>query len=115
MGSEWRRRLLASVALIGAAALTNGCGENRAFERESAQLQGSKLLVPTQLTPPIFVEPVAGAPSEWGLAEKMAEALRTRDIPASAKVAGRSSYILKGSVRDGRGAASPSRSRIRSR
>jgi hypothetical protein len=105
MGSEGRRRLMASVALVGAALLVNGCGENRAFERESAQLQGSKLLVPTSLTPPIFVEPVSGAPREWELPEKMAEALRSRDIPASAKVAGRSSYILKGALKDSRGDA----------
>jgi hypothetical protein len=105
MGSEGRRRLLASVALVGTALLVNGCGENRAFERESAQLQGSKLLVPTSLTPPIFVEPVSGAPREWALSEKMAEALRARDIPASAKVAGRSSYILKGVLKEARGDA----------
>jgi hypothetical protein len=63
--------------------------ENRPFERESAGAQ-AKLAVPSSLTPPISVQDVDGAPAEWKLAERVAEALRSRDIPASAATRSRS-------------------------
>jgi hypothetical protein len=89
------------VAAAGIALLALGaCSENRPFERESAGAQ-TRLAVPASLTPPIAVHGVAGAPTEWKLAERVAEALRSRDIPASAAMRSRSAYVLKGEMRPG--------------
>ena len=76
------------------------CSENRPFERESAGAQ-TKLAVPASLTPPITVRGIAGAPDEWKLAERVAEALRSRDIPASAAMRSRSAYVLRGEMKPG--------------
>jgi len=96
---DFRRPL----AVVAAAALLLGagaCSENRPFERESAGAQ-AKLAVPSSLTPPISVQDVNGAPAEWKLSERVAEALRSRDIPASAASRSRSAYVLKGELRQG--------------
>jgi hypothetical protein len=56
------------------------------------------------LSPPdsvgILVGPVAGAPPESGtvLAEEMAEALRSQDVPANTKIGNRKSYRLRASA-----------------
>ena len=68
-------RPLAATAAHVALIATGACSENRPFERESAAAQ-AKLAVPSSLTPPISVQDVAGAPEEWKLAERVAEALR---------------------------------------
>ncbi len=91
-----RPLLAAGCALLALGA----CGENRPFERESAGAQ-TKLAVPASLTPPITVRGVDGAPAEWKLAERVAESLRSRDIPASAAMRSRSAYVLKGEMRPG--------------
>lgn len=96
---DFRRPLAfaaAAALLLGAGA----CSENRPFERESAGAQ-AKLAVPSSLTPPISVQDVNGAPAEWKLSERVAEALRSRDIPASAASRSRSAYVLKGELRQG--------------
>jgi hypothetical protein len=94
-------RTLPLLAATGFALLALGaCGENRPFERESAGAQ-TRLAVPASLTPPITVRGIDGAPAEWKLAERVAEALRSRDIPASAAMRSRSAYVLKGEMRSG--------------
>ncbi|MBL8662891.1 MAG: SPOR domain-containing protein [Candidatus Odyssella sp.] len=94
-------RALPLMAAAGVALLALGaCSENRPFERESAGAQ-TKLAVPASLTPPIAVRGIDGAPDEWKLAERVAEALRSRDIPASAALRTRSAYVLKGEMRPG--------------
>jgi hypothetical protein len=85
---------LATLLALGA------CSENRPFERESAGAQ-TRLAVPSSLTPPISVRDIDGAPTEWKLAERVAEALRSRDIPASAATRSRSAFVLKGEMRPG--------------
>ena len=79
---------------------TGACSENRPFERESAGVQ-TKLAVPSSMTPPISVRGIDGAPGEWKLSERVAEALRSRDIPASAANRSRSAFVLKGEMRQG--------------
>src|SRR5688572_7799705 len=88
--------------VAGAAALlaTGACSENRPFERESASAQ-TRLAVPTSMTPPISVRGIDGAPDEWKLSERVAEALRSRDIPASASTRSRAAFVLKGEMRQG--------------
>ena len=93
------RPLLAAAAGFALLAL-GACSENRPFERESAGAQ-TKLAVPSSLTPPISVRGIDGAPAEWKLAERVAEALRSRDIPASAATRSRSAFVLKGEMRPG--------------
>src|SRR5258706_13426857 len=93
-------RPLAATAVLALLIATGACSENRPFERESAAAQ-AKLAVPSSLTPPISGQDVAGAPEEWKLAERVAEALRSRDIPASAATRSRSAYVLKGQLRQG--------------
>lgn len=93
------RPLLAAVG-IAAALATGACSENRHFERESAGAQ-TKLAGPASMTPPIGVRGIDGAPDGWKLAERVAEALRSRDIPASAASRSRSAYVLKGEMRPG--------------
>jgi hypothetical protein len=90
------------LAIAGTAALlaTGACSENRPFERESASAQ-TRLAVPTSMTPPISVRGIDGAPDEWKLSERVAEALRSRDIPASAASRSRSAFVLKGEMRQG--------------
>ncbi len=85
---------------VSAVLATGACSENRPFERESAGAQ-TRLAVPTSMTPPISVRGIDGAPSEWKLSERVAEALRSRDIPASSALRSRSSYVLKGEMRQG--------------
>lgn len=91
-----RPLLAAGCALLALAA----CSENLPFERESAGAQ-TKLAVPASLTPPISVRGIDGAPAEWKLAERVAESLRSRDIPASAAMRSRSAFVLKGEMRPG--------------
>lgn len=93
------RPLMAAAAGLALLAL-GACSENRPFERESAGAQ-TRLAVPTSLTPPISVRGIDGAPGEWKLAERVAEALRSRDIPASAATRSRSAFVLKGEMRQG--------------
>lgn len=93
-------RPLAATAAAALLLAIGACSENRPFERESAAAQ-AKLAVPSSLTPPISVQDVDGAPAEWKLAERVAEALRSRDIPASAATRSRSAYVLKGELRQG--------------
>jgi len=93
------RPLMAAAAGLALLAL-GACSENRPFERESAGVQ-TKLAVPTSMTPPISVRGIDGAPGEWKLAERVAEALRSRDIPASAAARSRSAFVLKGEMRQG--------------
>ena len=90
---------MATAAALALLAL-GACSENRPFERESAGAQ-TRLAVPSSLTPPITVRGIDGAPAEWKLAERVAEALRSRDIPASAAMRSRSAYVLKGEMRPG--------------
>lgn len=97
--TRYPRPLVAAAAGIALLAL-GACSENRPFERESAGAQ-TRLAVPASLTPPIAVHGIAGAPAEWKLAERVAEALRSRDIPASAAMRSRSAYVLKGEMRPG--------------
>ena len=97
--NRFARPLLAAAGV--AALITAGaCSENRPFERESAGAQ-TKLAVPTSMTPPISVRGIDGAPDEWKLSERVAEALRSRDIPASAASRSRSAFVLKGEMRQG--------------
>ena len=93
------RPLLAAVG-IAAALATGACSENRPFERESAGAE-TKLAVPASMTPPISVRGIDSAPDGWKLAERVAEALRSRDIRASAASRSRSAYVLKGEMRPG--------------
>ena len=97
--NPFARPLFAAVG-IAAALATGACSENRPFERESAGAQ-TKLAVPASMTPPISVRGIDGAPDGWKLAERVAEALRSRDIPASAASRSRSAYVLKGEMRPG--------------
>jgi hypothetical protein len=94
-------RALPLIAAAGFALFALGaCSENRPFERESAGAQ-TRLAVPASLTPPITVRGIDGAPAEWKLEERVAEALRSRDIPASAATRSRSAFVLKGQMRPG--------------
>jgi hypothetical protein len=91
---------LMAAAGLAALLVLGACSENRPFERESAGAQ-TRLAVPSSLTPPISVRGIDGAPAEWKLAERVAEALRSRDIPASAATRSRSAFVLKGEMRPG--------------
>ena len=50
------------------------------------------------MTPPVRVMPVSGAPASWKLHDRVAEALRQRDIPAGVKMRGSHVYVLRGRV-----------------
>jgi hypothetical protein len=95
MPARWP--LLAALAALLA---TAACSENRPFERENTGPQ-AKLAVPNSITPPISVRGIDGAPDSWKLAERVAEALRSRDIPASSAARSRSAFVLKGQLRPG--------------
>ncbi len=91
---RWRT----AVGALGVAAFgLAGCGDSQApFNSQANAVKGSKLAVPTTLTPPVKVERVKGAPASWNMRAKVAEALRQRDIPAGTKARSKASYILKG-------------------
>ena len=88
------------LAAFAAALATGACSENRPFERENTGAQ-AKLSVPASITPPISVRSIDGAPDSWKLEERVAEALRSRDIPASSATRSRSAMILRGAMRPG--------------
>ncbi|MCW5774334.1 MAG: SPOR domain-containing protein [Rhodospirillaceae bacterium] len=95
--ASWRFVAATGVAIV----LTTGaCSENRPFERETNGAQ-AKLAVPSSITPPISVQGIDGAPGEWKLAERVADALRSRDIPASSTSRRSKAYVLKGEMRQG--------------
>lgn len=85
--------LLAGIALLA------GCSDGNYAAGHPELLQQARLVVPTHLTPPVFVKPLDGAPEQWGMNRRVAAALQAREIPASAEVAGRSSYTLAGRAR----------------
>lgn len=88
----------AILLLIAGAVLLGACDDGRVFKEQSRRGQTAKLVVPDSLTPPVRVEAVAGAPASWKLHERVAEALRNRDIPAGVRVRGRRVYVLHGRV-----------------
>ncbi|MEE8445763.1 MAG: SPOR domain-containing protein [Alphaproteobacteria bacterium] len=97
MSGYWRT----STALVGALAAafaTAACSdEQRPFKRAAqTSVKSAKLIQPRQITPPVKVMPVKGAPAEWKLHERLAKALRARDIPAGTGARGQLSYSLTG-------------------
>jgi len=83
--------------MAGMAALVSGCmGDESPFAREHNVLYDEALLVPDHITPPVKVLPVEGAPEHWRLHERVAAAMRDREIPAGTEGESRASYRLEG-------------------
>ncbi len=102
---RFRRARPLRAAAAGLALLALGaCNDTPVFERESATAP-TRLAVPASLTPPVDVRGVAGAPAEWKLAERVADALRSRDIPASATTKRSLAFVLQGEMHAARGRA----------
>lgn len=91
------RMTLCGVALSAALALT-ACDEGKPFSRDRIGTAATKLAVPTTMTPPVRVGKIAGAPANWKLRKKVAEALRDRDIPAAVDIKGSTVYQLRGKI-----------------
>lgn len=96
--------IVAAAAIAGAAVALAGCGErSKAPPQSSEKNKTERLIVPSNLTPPVVVEMVKGAPEAWDMRNRVAAALRERDIPASTvSGGGNSSYTLKGRARPNR-------------
>lgn len=92
------KRRAAILAIAAGALVLSACDDGRAFKNQSQQGQSAKLVVPDTLTPPVRVMPVTGAPARWKLHDRVADALRQRDIPAGVKMRGSHVYVLRGRV-----------------
>ena len=79
----------------------SACGDNRTDAKQQDEARSAKLVLPTSITPPVHIASVSGAPSGWKLADKVATALRQRDIPAGSKLKRSSNYRLAGTLRRG--------------
>ena len=84
---RWTPRWTAAM-LVSAIALI-GCLEQPYDPATATRAKGPRLAMPTQITPPVRVEAVRGAPEQWDMNERVAAALRARDIPASVGAGGR--------------------------
>lgn len=82
--------LLAGIAMLA------GCSDGNHSAGRPEPLQQAGVAAPARLAPPVFVEPVEGAPAQWGMSRRLAAALEARDVPASADGAGRAGYRLAG-------------------
>ncbi len=89
----------AALVLLVAGGAVAGCGDNRPFSRNNTASDATKLAVPSTLTPPVQVGRIDGAPAAWHMNEKVAEALRQRDIPSGTAKQGQTGYVLRGEVR----------------
>lgn len=95
-----RRPARTALALLLAGSALAGCGDSMPFSRNNTASNATKLSVPSTLTPPVQVGRIAGAPNGWKMGEKVAEALRQRDIPAGTAKQGESAFVLRGEVRE---------------
>lgn len=87
------------LALLGVATALGACVDDGGpFARENNVLYDEALIVPDHITPPIRVLAVEGAPEHWHLSERVASALRERDIPAGTEGQSGASYLLKGKL-----------------
>ncbi len=88
--------------MVGMAGLVSGCvGAESPFAREhnalfDEALFDEALLLPDHITPPVKVLPVEGAPEHWHLHERVAAAMREREIPAGTVGESWASYMLEG-------------------
>lgn len=89
--------LLSAVLLVPLLAL-GACGENRSEAQKQDLARSTKLVLPSNLTPPVHVGAVSGAPGAWKFSGKVAVALRQRDIPASNGIKRDSNYRLSGAL-----------------
>ncbi|MGE0733478.1 MAG: hypothetical protein AB7P50_01860, partial [Alphaproteobacteria bacterium] len=94
-----RQRLALGASLV-AALFVAACGDDGSnFRREANQIRAPQLVVPNRLTPPIRIERIDGAPADWKLSERIAEALRSRDIPAGVDLKSSAAYVLRGEIK----------------
>jgi hypothetical protein len=89
-----------ALVLLFAGGAVAGCGDDLPFSRNHTASDATKLAVPSTLTPPVQVVDIDGAPRGWHMREKVAEALRQRDIPAGTANQGKAGYVLRGEVRE---------------
>jgi len=100
LGRKVLQQRLALGASLVAALFVAACGDDSGtFRREANQIRAPQLVVPSRLTPPIRIENIEGAPPDWKLTERIAEALRNRDIPAGADIKSRAAYVLRGQIK----------------
>ena len=92
-----RSKVLTACLLVPVLGLA-ACDDGRPFSRERIGTAATKLAVPTTLTPPVRVAKIAGAPAGWKLQNRVAEALRDRDIPAAVDLKGPTVYVLRGKI-----------------
>ena len=93
------KRAVALLAIAGMAVALAACGDRSRTPEKTAEKTTEQLIVPTNLTPPVAVSIVKGAPEQWDLRNRVAAALRERDIPATISSGGQSAYTLKGKAR----------------
>lgn len=92
------KRFSVSLLMIAPVLLLAACDENRPFSRSRIGSAATKLAVPTTMTPPVRVGRIQGAPANWKMRERVAEALRDRDIPADINIKGDTVYVLRGRI-----------------
>ncbi len=93
------KHAVAILAIAGMAVAVAACGDRSRTPEKTAEKTTEQLIVPTNLTPPVAVSIVKGAPEQWDLRNRVAAALRERDIPATISSGGQTAYTLKGKAR----------------
>ena len=91
-----RRFLVVGVGFTALALVSAGCVEERRFAQAAATKDTRQLVVPSRITPPVTVARIEGAPKNWQFSERLAKALRRRDIPAGTRSRGKASYLVRG-------------------
>jgi hypothetical protein len=84
------------IALVGTALLAAGCGDARPYWRQALLWVDPPPLAPPALSATVEVAPLTGLPARWRLDERVAAALREREVLAHASDEGISGYKLSG-------------------
>lgn len=98
-GMHGRRFLVVGVGFAALMLVSAGCVDEQRFAKEAGTKDTRQLVVPTRITPPVTVARIEGAPASWNFNERLARALRQRDIPAGTQGRGKASYVLRGQAR----------------
>lgn len=93
---QYSRRARLIIALLGTALLVAGCGDARPYWRQALLWVDPPPLAPPAMAATVEVAPLAGLPARWRLDERVAAALREREILAYAGDEGASGYRLSG-------------------
>lgn len=93
---QYSRRARLIIALIGTALLAAGCGDARPYWRQALLWVDPPPLAPPALSATVEVAPLTGLPARWRLDERVAAALREREVLAHASDEGISGYKLSG-------------------